>query len=243
MVATNGQGNPNWDRDEIVLALHLYETLGGVIPSKDDSRLQALSDLLRSLPHHESQRKSETFRNIAGVRFKLQNFQNIRTGAGLDHTSALDRAVVEEFSRQPGKLAEMATRISTAASKLEPSDFFGSDTSEDEEFYEGNIIFALHRKRERGRGLRRKFLTRRGAMGLVCDICQLRKPHLSPAIQEAYFEAHHVIPLAEAEGQRTTKLSDLALLCACCHRAIHKMISRERRWIGIEEGRQLLSCE
>lgn len=243
MAATKGHGNPNWDRDEIVLALHLYETLNGVIPSKDDSNLEELSSLLRGLPHHEHQSKNATFRNTAGVRFKLQNIQYLVTGSGLDHSSELDKVVVKEFSGRSAELAKLAARITQAATELDPTDFYGDDGSEGDEFYEGRVVFTLHRKRERNRSLRQKLINRRRRDGLACDICGLSKPHLPAAIQEALFEIHHVIPLAEAEGQKITKLGDLALLCACCHRALHKIISQNGRWIDLEEGRSLLACE
>ncbi|WP_233533532.1 HNH endonuclease [Kitasatospora sp. SolWspMP-SS2h] len=36
-----------------------------------------------------------------------------------------------------------------------------------------------------------------------------------------YVECHHVVPLHVA-GEGTTKLADLALICANCHRMIHR---------------------
>jgi len=35
-------------------------------------------------------------------------------------------------------------------------------------------------------------------------------------------EAHHRIPLSQ--GARDTKPEDFAMLCPCCHRAVHKLI-------------------
>lgn len=37
-----------------------------------------------------------------------------------------------------------------------------------------------------------------------------------------YIEAHHKVPVALIEEGETTKLSDLAALCANCHRMIHR---------------------
>jgi 5-methylcytosine-specific restriction enzyme A len=152
----------------------------------------------------------------------------------------MDREVVAEFKDWPEKLIGIAMRIVDAASKLEPSDFSQTDPSEEEIYYEGNIVFTLHKKRERNRQLRKKLIKQRSEVGLSCEICGLKKPHLSQPIQESLFEAHHTIPLAEAEEQRTTRLRDLALLCACCHRAIHKIICYERRWFGVLEAKTYL---
>ena len=53
------------------------------------------------------------------------------------------------------------------------------------------------------------------------------------------FEAHHVLLLASGD-ERKTKLKDMALLCANCHRMLHRAISVEKRWIGIEEVQTIL---
>lgn len=58
-------------------------------------------------------------------------------------------------------------------------------------------------------------------------------------MQEAMFEAHHLIPLAEA-GERKIRLADLALLCACCHRLIHRAMVLKLGWVSIAEVRSML---
>lgn len=75
--------------------------------------------------------------------------------------------------------------------------------------------------------------------GLRCEICHLARPNLEASLQEAMFEAHHLIPRSQA-GQRNTKLNDLALLCASCHRLLHKMMVLRASWVGIEEARTVL---
>lgn len=37
-----------------------------------------------------------------------------------------------------------------------------------------------------------------------------------------YIEAHHKVPVSSLKDGDETKLSDLAALCANCHRVIHK---------------------
>ena len=56
------------------------------------------------------------------------------------------------------------------------------------------------------------------------------------------FECHHIIPVAEATRGKT-KLSDLSLLCANCHKLIHAVISREKRWLIINEARIVLGIK
>ncbi|WP_308114324.1 HNH endonuclease [Streptomyces brasiliscabiei] len=48
-------------------------------------------------------------------------------------------------------------------------------------------------------------------------------------------ECHHVIPLHEA-GEGQTKLIDLALVCANCHRMIHRRAPVAHTWRTSEPG-------
>ena len=52
-----------------------------------------------------------------------------------------------------------------------------------------------------------------------------------------FLEAHHRIPLSELdENQQTaTKISDLALVCANCHRMLHRS-----PWVSVEELREIV---
>ena len=41
-------------------------------------------------------------------------------------------------------------------------------------------------------------------------------------VDEACFEVHHHTPLGSLKKETTTTLTDLAMLCANCHRMIHR---------------------
>lgn len=58
-------------------------------------------------------------------------------------------------------------------------------------------------------------------------------------LSEAMFEAHHIKHLV-ATSERNTKLRDMALLCANCHRMIHRAIALEKCWLNIEEAKMVL---
>jgi 5-methylcytosine-specific restriction protein A len=51
-----------------------------------------------------------------------------------------------------------------------------------------------------------------------------------------YIEVHHTLPL-HASGETKTKLSDLVLLCANCHRMVH----RSAPWLTPDALRALLA--
>jgi len=236
LAVTKGHGNPNWSREEIVLALDLYNRFGRRIPSESHVEVIKLSNLLRNFPYHAIARRNPTFRNPAGVSFKLQNLHSVITGKGLKNASKLDRLVVDEFADKTAVVTDLAKRISSGIEQFDE----GSITSQEEleeEFHEGRMIFTLHKNRERSKSLRKNLLKKNSK--LCCEICNFSREELSRELQESLFEAHHIIPLSAAEVSKT-RVADMALLCACCHRAIHKLISLNKRWIGIAEAIELL---
>jgi 5-methylcytosine-specific restriction enzyme A len=111
MARTQGHGNPKWLRDETILALELYQQSEGDIPSRHDPRVIELSKVLRRLSFHREASRKKTFRNPAGVAFKLQNLRQVATGVGLGHVSAMDRAVWSDLGRDKAKVSQLAALI------------------------------------------------------------------------------------------------------------------------------------
>lgn len=113
--------------------------------------------------------------------------------------------------------------------------------ADDEEFVEGRVLTAQHRRRERAPKLRGMLITKRKAEGrLTCDCCGTGPWAGHPEMAQAGFEAHHITPLSEYKPGAVTRLGDLALLCATCHRLIHHAIHVERRWVFPAQPRQML---
>src|SRR3954452_12847024 len=96
MARTQGAGNPDWTRDETILALDLYLQNGQRAPSKTDARLLKLSNALRALPYHSKDARRDSFRNPDGVRFKILNIRSVSIGRGLSN-SEMDRKIWAEF--------------------------------------------------------------------------------------------------------------------------------------------------
>jgi 5-methylcytosine-specific restriction enzyme A len=233
MAVTKGHGNPNWTREEVILALDLYHSVEGSMPGPADERVIKLSNELRSLPYHREASKQESFRNPAGISFKLQNIRQVATGKGLPNTARMDSEVWKEFGTNRETAARTAARIRKGleiAKTDEPHD-------EDFEFAEGRAVTEAHKRIERNRGVRKKLLKSRRAKGtLHCDICGRDGKEFDEQIRDAMLEAHHTVPLAES-GEIKTKLSDMSLLCAICHRLIHRLMSKRKAWVSLVEAR------
>jgi 5-methylcytosine-specific restriction protein A len=92
--------------------------------------------------------------------------------------------------------------------------------TEELEAMEGELRehLVLHRKRERA--LRKqKFVEFRQQHGrLFCEVCRF---DFEAVYGIEYAEVHHVKPLARQVKPSLTRTSDLALLCANCHRIVH----------------------
>ena len=84
---------------------------------------------------------------------------------------------------------------------------------------EGRRRLISHLQRERNPSLVRK--KKRQAESLHCEVCGFSFARAYGKLAETYCEVHHLIPLAEAEQIVTTRLEDLAILCANCHRVVH----------------------
>jgi 5-methylcytosine-specific restriction enzyme A len=223
--------NPDWVTDELILALDLYLRERGHIPSPRDAEVVALSDLLNRLPIHTARPDLEKFRNANGVVLKITNFAALDPqyrGAGMSRGSRLDAVVWDRYSGQPNELRRVADAIRAAGESSRLPTIPEAD-EEDIEADEGRLLTRLHRVRERDRKIveRKKagVLARQGF--LACEVCKFDFAVTYGALGERFIEAHHIVPLAHA-GASTTKLNDLALVCANCHRMLH----RARPWIS-----------
>lgn len=238
MAVTHGHGNPAWTRDETILALDLYFDCEGQIPSSSDDRVKELSELLRAFPHHSHAARKESFRNPDGVAFKLQNIRSVATGKGLKNVSKMDRAVWDELGNDPKETKRLASLIRSGIKIVEEDQ--EDSGSADEVFSEGRVVTESHVRRERNSKIRKKLLEqRKKGPGLSCDICNYSPNDVPEELMDALFEAHHVVPLSAAP-ERKTKLKDMALLCANCHRLIHRAIAVSGEWITPDEAKQLI---
>jgi hypothetical protein len=92
------------------------------------------------------------------------------------------------------------------------------------EAIEGRQSLIEHITRERSRNLidAKRRLVRAMMGSLMCEACGLNSAGLPENIGDACFEVHHTRPLVDRTSPSPTRLDELALLCANCHRMIHR---------------------
>jgi 5-methylcytosine-specific restriction enzyme A len=98
---------------------------------------------------------------------------------------------------------------------------------------EGRLLTRQHVYRERNRKLvqRKKQQVLRDRGKLECEACGFDFARAYGAHGDGFIECHHTKPVATLRANDRTHLKDLALLCANCHRMIH----RGKKWLEIKE--------
>jgi predicted HNH restriction endonuclease len=139
--------------------------------------------------------------------------------------------VVNDQKYYEDAVSEPAVKVAT---KIEDNNI----SPEEEDFPEGKVLYRLHRTRERNRELVKKAKDKRKkeAGVLKCDVCQFNFFEKYADIGADYIECHHTKPVSELEDSDKTQLKDIALVCANCHRMLH----RKRPWLSIEQLKDLL---
>jgi len=226
-------------RDELILALDLYVRFKGNPPGKGSSEIIELSSLLSRLSGVIG--NDTDFRNANGVYMKLMNFRRFdpvyqaQGKSGLSRGNKLEATIWNEFHSDPIRLSQTAAAIK--ANLPEFSDVI-YEPIEIEEAEEGRILTRAHLVRERSRRLveAKKQEAIRETGKLVCEACGFDYKATYGERGQGFIEMHHALPVHQLLPGAKTRLGDLHLLCANCHRMVHS----RHPWLSIDQLRKLL---
>ncbi|WP_249976046.1 HNH endonuclease [Vreelandella olivaria] len=170
---------------------------------------------------------------------KIANLQYIDPDrpSGLAAGGKLDREIWEEFAYDRPRLRQTAAAIREVLSTGQTNAKI--DVSDDEEASEGRTLTRLHKSKERNRALvkKKKAKVLKESGKLACEACSFDFTEVYGAHGEGFIECHHTRPLHTLDAIGKTKLSDLALLCANCHRMVHA----KRPWLTIEQLQKIVT--
>ncbi len=111
-------------------------------------------------------------------------------------------------------------------------------TEDDESFPEGKLILKQHLVRERNSAVikfaKQRFKKKHGK--LICEVCCFDFEENYGDIGEDCIEGHHTKPVSKMDDNEETRVEDIALVCANCHRMLH----RKRPWLEVRELKDLL---
>lgn len=233
--------NPPWTRDELILALDLYMKRRSNLPSHGSVEVSDLSTLLNKMAESLGKPAATTYRNTNGVYMKLMNFRRLdplylESGKkGLARGNKDEQVVWDIFSSNTSQLALVSNAIRKASSY---KDLARLEDDETYEAPEGRILTRMHRYRERDSELvkKAKQAAQKKHGRLACEACGFDFKETYGVRGEGFIEVHHTKPLHTVAEDHKTSVSDLALLCANCHRIVHAT----RQWLSVPEVRALL---
>jgi 5-methylcytosine-specific restriction protein A len=250
VINVGNRRNPDWIRDELILALDVYLRHRPQIPGKTSAEILALSADLNRLSVLLGLSGDERFRNPNGVYMKLMNFRRLdptytASGAtGLAAGGRGDEEVWREFADDRASLSAAAGLIRRAINGDEEATAETATTDDDDEIaeaMEGRLVTRVHRHRERDRKIvaskKRDVLKRLGR--LECEACGFDFAKRYGKRGEGFAECHHTKPLRDLVEATKITLNDLAIVCANCHRMIHAAAP----WLAMEELRAIIARE
>lgn len=243
--------NISWTRDELIIALDFYmKHRASGIPPKKSPEIAFLSEELNRLAVLHNLPRGEKFRNINGVYLKMMNFHHIDPdwhGKGMKSVGKNDIAVWNDFAHKPEELTKSAAAILSHIYHFETQSNSSSiliAAEKDIEVLtpsstEGRILSHSHLRRERDSRLveRLKDEYYDKHKYLDCTVCAFDYEKRYGPRGHKFMEAHHIKPLSQLEPEgEVVKIDDLALICANCHRMVH----RKSPWLGLDELKNIL---
>jgi 5-methylcytosine-specific restriction protein A len=247
---TSGESatNPDWTRDELILALNFYLQHRPNPPGKDSQEIRALSTMVKRLGKRliPAANPTGTFRNENGVYMKLMNFRRLdpqytvngRTGLG--RGARAEEEVWAAVAQDPFRCQQVAEAIVRTLDDPEAElIWLGPDIDDGvQEAAEGRVLTRKHLVRERSRKLveskLKQAMKKHGR--LICEACDFDFVIHYGNRGIGFIECHHTKPVTTLTEGATTHIDDLALVCANCHRMIH----RGEPWLAIADLRALL---
>jgi len=234
--------NPAWTRDELLVALDFYLANPDDYFSPSGEGVLDLTAKISQVAKALGLTGSDTLRNANGVSMKLLNFRahdpNHDT-KGLSRGNKLEEVVWAEYADDPAALKKVVASILDVTQAATADDAPVLPEDDLTEAREGQLLTRLHRYRERNAAIvkRKKasYLKQHGH--LCCEACGFDFRGTYGERGDGFIECHHTKPVSEFTAGETTKLADLVLLCANCHRMVHA----SRPWWTVEELRAALT--
>jgi 5-methylcytosine-specific restriction enzyme A len=236
--------NPNWTRDEIILACAAAEANNWKTLAQESRRAIELSQLLQSPAIHPLEGRRTDFRNPAGIERKVSDIITCHPDYKGKQTNGnrLDGKVLADFLKRPAEMRALAETIKNTLllwDEGEPA-LPDPDLSDDMGAEEGGVLLKVHLRRERDPKLKRKKIAeaKKAGVAITCEACGFDFYRAYGARGLDYIECHHRTPLS-VTGNTRTRSQDLALICSNCHRMIH----RTAQWLTVDDLRALVDAQ
>ena len=130
------------------------------------------------------------------------------------------------------------TNVGSASGLMKVESLPATDLEDEITGKEGRILTRIHAYKERDRKLSKaakKYYKSKFGGKLHCVACELDPETLYSEQGDRCIEAHHKVPIEELQPDSITRVDDLLMVCASCHRVIHS----RKPCLTVEEVRAL----
>jgi len=107
---------------------------------------------------------------------------------------------------------------------------------------EGRLLARLHVYRERDRAFSKRvrgYYLSKGNGKIECNACRKFPVNVYGPLGHSAIEVHHKVPIEELQPDTVTTLTEMAVLCANCHRVVHS----KRPCLLVEEVGDLVAAQ
>lgn len=227
--------NESWSNEELILALDFYFTFNPLHISVKNDNLFLLCNQINNvnkMRYNLGLTNDIVVRNPNAVYMKLCNYLRLDpsySGKGLCKGSKSEEKTWNLFANDKDNLKKTAKSLVSLAASSTRVDIKNEMQDNDSQVSaeEGGILISIHKKFERNAKIvkMKKTMALKNAKKLACEICGFCFEEYYGNIGANFIECHHIVPLSNYENIKSTKLEDLILVCANCHRMLHRGIS------------------
>jgi len=216
--------NPDWTREELILALDLYYDLDQGQMHKGHPDVIRISNELRALKIHKSIPDIKKFRNPSSISRRLGNFKTMDSGykgEGLPNSGRLAKEVFIEFTNRRDKLRKEASLVRQLYLN---SNVETSETGEPKSKYKSEFLFQYHKNRETDPLVMKvkKEMILLDTKKLKCEICGFDSLLFYGEIGNDLMELHYDKELQNEPSLEASDMNDFVIVCSNCHRVLDK---------------------
>lgn len=223
-VVSDKKTNPDWTREELILALDLYFDLDQGQMHKGHPNVIKVSNELRALEIHKDIPDQKKFRNPSGISRRLGNFKTMDSGyegEGLPNSGKLAKEVFKEFANRRDKLRKEADLIRQLYLKPKSEK---SKASEPKFNYNSDFLFQYHKNRETDPLVVKvkKEIVLTESKKLKCEVCGFDSLAFYGEIGNDLMEIHYNKELKTEPGLESSDMNGFVIVCSNCHKALDK---------------------
>lgn len=217
--------NPDWTREELILALDLYFDLDQGQMHKGHPNVIRVSNELRELNIHQEIPDLKKFRNPSGISRRLGNFKTMDSGyegEGLPNSGKLAKIVFKEFANRRDKLRKEADLIRQLY--LGQKSKKSNTAAEFKVSYKSEFIFQYHKNRETDplvTKVKREIVLSESKK-LKCEVCGFDSFAFYGEMGNDLMEIHYSKELKNEPGLESSDMKDFIIVCSNCHKVLDK---------------------